>query len=253
MRATRIIPVLALSAAMTWPLGQATAFDLTALSDAERAAFGEEVRAYLLANPQVLIEVSQALESQQAAAQAEGDQSTIAANAAEIFADKTSFVGGNPEGSLTVVEFIDYRCGYCRKAHGDVAELVKSDGDIRYVVKEFPILGEESLLASQFAIAALQTAGPEAYEKINAGFYESFRGDVTLSTLGAFAEDLGLDPAPILAAMDTPAVTSVINDNHLLGQRLDISGTPTFIIGGQMVRGYVPLRQMRAIVEDERS
>ncbi|MCY1125688.1 DsbA family protein [Frigidibacter sp. RF13] len=231
----------------------ALAFDPASMNDAEKEAFGAAVRAYLLEHPEVLSEVVEALEAKRAAAQVEGDKAIVAANAAEIFADPASFVGGNPEGGLTVVEFLDYRCGYCRKAHAEVAELVRSDGDIRYVVKEFPILGEESLLASRFAIAALQVVGPEAYEKVNAGFYESFRGDVTEETLAAFAVSLGLDPAPILAGMNAPEVTAIIEANHLLAQRMDISGTPTFIIGDQVLRGFAPLDAMRQIVEDARS
>ena len=231
----------------------AQAFDPANMTDAERTAFQAEVRAYLLAHPDLLIEMSQELEKQQAAAQAQGDKGLIAANSAEIFSDGYSFVGGNPEGNLTVVEFLDYRCGYCRKAHGDVAELVKSDGNIRYVVKEFPILGDESVFASRFAIAALQVSGPDAYAKINAGFYESFRGDVNEDTLTAFAQELGLDPAPILAAMNSPEVSKVIEQNHLLAQELQISGTPTFVIGDQMLRGFAPLEAMRSMVSDERS
>lgn len=230
----------------------ATAFDVTKMTEAEREAFRAEVRAYLLENPEVLAEAIDELQKRQAEAAAEGDAALVKANAAEIFEDGHSFVGGNPDGSLTVVEFIDYRCGYCKKAHAEVAELVSSDGDIRYIVKEFPILGEQSVTAARFAIAALQTLGSDAYEKINAGFYEDFRGDVTEETLLAFADDLGLDGKAILAKMDAPEVTRVIEANHLLAQRMQISGTPTFVMGGQMLRGYAPLETMRAIVADER-
>lgn len=230
----------------------ATAFDVTKMTEAEREAFRAEVRAYLLENPEVLAEAIDELQKRQAEAAAEGDAALVKANAAEIFEDGHSFVGGNPDGSLTVVEFIDYRCGYCKKAHAEVAELVSSDGDIRYIVKEFPILGEQSVTAARFAIAALQTLGSDAYEKINAGFYEDFRGDVTEETLLAFADDLGLDGKAILAKMDAPEVTKVIEANHLLAQRMQISGTPTFVMGGQMLRGYAPLETMRAIVADER-
>lgn len=247
----RILLPLSLAAGLL--ATSALAFDPANMSDAEKEAFGAAVRAYLLDHPEVLSEVVDALHARQAEAQAQGDKAIVAANAAEIFADPASFVGGNPEGGLTVVEFLDYRCGYCRKAHADVAELVRSDGDIRYVVKEFPILGEESLLASRFAIAALQVLGADAYEKINAGFYESFRGDVTEETLTAFAASLGLDPAPIFARMNDPEVTAIIEANHLLAQRMDISGTPTFIIGDQVVRGFAPLEAMRQIVEEARS
>lgn len=230
----------------------ALALDFKAMSEEEKAAFGAAVRAYLLENPEVLTEAIEVLNQRQAGTEAENDRALVTANADAIFKDGVSYVGGNPEGDITVVEFIDYRCGYCKKAHPDVKELIATDGNIRFIVKEFPILGEQSVLASQFAIAALQVAGPEAYEKINAGFYESFRGDMTPDTLAAFARDLGLDPAPILARMDAPEIAKIIADNHALAQRLKISGTPTFVMGGQMIRGYVPLATMQETVAGER-
>jgi protein-disulfide isomerase len=231
----------------------AVPLDLDNLTDDERAALGSEIRSYLLENPDILQELVDALEAKQAAEQADADSALIAANADAIFADGYSFVGGNPDGSLTVVEFIDYKCSYCRKAHADVSELVATDTDIRYIIKEFPILGEQSLLASQFAMATLNIEGPEAYRKVNAGFYEGFRGDVTPETLSAFATDLGLDPAPILAEMDSPDIARKIEENHLLAQRLQVSGTPTFVIGDQVLRGFAPLDIMRDIVAQERS
>ena len=238
--------------ALTLAALPAYAFDPAAMTDAERAAFGAEVRAYLLEHPEILIEVSEALQAKQDAAQSAGDASMIAANAAQIFTDASSYVGGNPDGGLTLVEFLDYRCAYCRKAHNDVAELVQSDGDIRYVVKELPILGDESVMASRFAIATLQIAGPEAYAKVNAGFYESFRGDVTMETLKTFADSLDLDSAPIFTAMISAEVTKVIEDNQRLAQTLQISGTPTFVLGDQMMRGFVPLEEMRIVVSEVR-
>ncbi|MCX8509597.1 MAG: DsbA family protein [Rhodobacteraceae bacterium] len=243
---------LFLAAAFAIGTGAAQAFDPANMTPEERSAFETEIHAYLVAHPEVLIEMSTALEAKQAAAEAQGDKATIAANAAEIFSDGASYVGGNPDGNLTVVEFLDYKCGYCRKAHEGVAELVKSDGNIRFVVKEFPILGDESVIASRFAIATLRTAGPEAYKKVSDGFYESFRGEMSEATLAAYAQGLGLDPAPILAGMNDPEVTKMIEANHLLAQRMRISGTPTFVIGDQMLRGFAPLEAMQKIVADER-
>ncbi|MGB5069132.1 MAG: DsbA family protein [Albidovulum sp.] len=228
-------------------------FDISSMSETERDAFRTEVRAYLLENPEVLAEAIDVLQNRQAEAEAEGDLALVKANADDLFQDGYSFVGGNPDGDLTVVEFIDYRCGYCKKAHSEVEALIKTDGNIRYVVKEFPILGDQSLLASRFAIAALQTVGPEAYAKINAGFYESFRGDVSPETLTAFAASLGLDGAAIIAAMNSPDVTKVIEQNHLLAQRMKISGTPTFVFGDQMLRGYAPLEHLKQLAAAARS
>ncbi|MCB2136221.1 MAG: thioredoxin domain-containing protein [Rhodobacteraceae bacterium] len=237
----KLLPI-ALVASLASP---AFAFDLNAMSDAERETFRAEIRAYLLENPEVIAEAIEVLQARQVADEAQADVKLVRANADDLFSDGYSFIGGNPDGDVTVVEFIDYRCGYCRKAHSQVEELLKSDGNIRYVVKEFPILGDQSVLASRFAIAALQTAGTDAYAKINAGFYESFRGDVTPETLIAFAADLGLDGQAIVAAMDAPEVTKVIEENHLLAQRMRISGTPTFVFGDQMLRGYAPIDHMR--------
>lgn len=244
---------LALAALLTGlGAGAAPAFDIKAMTPEENAAFGDAVRGYLLDNPEVLMEVVSALESKQADAQAEGDASLVTANAKAIYEDGYSWVGGNPEGNLTLVEFLDYRCGYCRQAHSEILDLVKSDGNIRYVVKEFPILGPDSVTASRFAIATLQVAGPEAYEKVNDAFYTSYRGAMTPPRLEEFANGLGLDGKAILAAMDTPAVTSVIEENHRLADRLQIQGTPTFVLGDTMVRGYLPLDGMRKVVADER-
>lgn len=231
----------------------ALGFDIKNMTDDERAALDAEIRSYLLANPEVLVEASKALQDKEAAKQASDDKSLVAQNAAALFSDGYSFVGGNPAGDITLVEFLDYRCGYCRKAHEGVADMVKTDGNIRYIVKEFPILGEESVTAARFAIAALKVAGPEAYAKINAGFYESFRGDVTPDTLTAFAQGLGIDAAPILAVMNDDDVTKVIDDNHQLAETLRIGGTPTFVLGGQMLRGYVPVDMMKAMLVEERS
>ena len=240
------------TAALLGLASPALAVDLSAMSAEEKAAFGDAVRAYLLENPEVLTEAIEVLKDRQAAAEAVADVELVKANAADLFADTASYTGGNPEGDLTVVEFIDYRCGYCKKAHSEVMDLVNGDGNIRYIVKEFPILSEESATAARFAIATLQVAGPDAYAKVNAGFYESFRGEVTPDTLSAFAGDLGLDAAPILARMEAPEVTKVIEDNHALAQRMQISGTPTFVMGEQMVRGYIPLAHMQQVVAEER-
>jgi protein-disulfide isomerase len=175
----------------------------------------------------------------------------VAANSDALFNSAFDWVGGNPDGDVVLVEFMDYRCGYCRRAHPEVADLVELDGDIRYVVKEFPILGEQSVLASRFAIATRIAHGDEAYGEINDALM-TMRGDMTEASLAARAQEIGLDPEPILAAMDDPLVDQTISYNHELAQRLSISGTPTFVFGDQLVRGYVPLDAMLEIVETVR-
>ncbi|WP_284264222.1 DsbA family protein [Roseicyclus amphidinii] len=238
------LSALALTCAMALP---AAATDLDNLTDAERAAFRAEVRSYLVENPEVLMEAFAVLEQRQAEAEVERDAMAVAANANALFASAFDVVLGNPEGDITVVEFMDYRCGFCRRAHPEVLDLVELDGNIRLVVKEFPILGEQSVLASRFAIATRVALGDEAYFEIFDAMM-TMRGDMTQPALMALAEGLGLDSAAIVASLDDPLVRQTIDYNRALGERLQISGTPTFVFGDQMVRGYVPLDGMLEIV-----
>ena len=240
-----------LALAVTFAAAPALAFDIGAMSNAERQAFRDEVRAYLLDHPDVLMEAIQVLESREAEAQVAADADLIAENADALFDDDASWVGGNPDGDITVVEFMDYRCGYCRRAFPEVAELVESDGNIRFVVKEFPILGEQSLLASRFAIATQRVAGNAAYAAVHDALMTE-RGDVTEASLQALAEAQDLDWEAISDEMAAPEVTQRIGDAHRLGSALGIQGTPSFVIGDQLVRGYLPLDEMRDLVDEER-
>ncbi len=221
------------------------------MTEEQRNAFRAEVRAYLLENPEVLMEAIAVLEERRAADAAAADKALLAELAPEIFHDPSSWAGGNPEGDITVVEFIDYRCGYCRRAWAETEELIASDGNIRRVVKEFPILGDQSVLSSRFAIATLQVAGPDAYKRAHDALL-ALQEPATGVSLQRLAEDLGLDAQAIMARMDAPEVTAVIEANHRLAEALQISGTPTYVVGGTMVRGYVPLEGMRKIVDEQR-
>jgi protein-disulfide isomerase len=229
----------------------AVALDFDSMSEEERAAFGTAVREYLLENPQVIMEAVQVLEQRQSEAQAEADQSLVADNAEAIFNDGHSYVGGNPDGDVTLVEFLDYRCGYCKRAHPEVAKLLETDGNIRLIVKEFPILGDQSVLASRFAIAAKQIEGDEAYKALSDALME-FSGDITIPTLERMANTMGLDAEAITAQMTSDEVTEVIQENRALAQRLNISGTPTFVLEDELLRGYLPYDQMSMIVDDKR-
>lgn len=218
----------------------------------ERDAFRAEVKAYLMENPEVLVEAMSILQEREYAAELERDAQIIAAKSAEIFASPADWVGGNVDGDITVVEFMDYRCSYCRKAHDEVKTLVETDGNIRYVIKEFPILGPESLVPSQFAIAVRMLHGDDAYKAAHDALM-TLRGEPTLDTVKRLATDLGHDPAPILAKMESDEVKAIITANHALADAMAISGTPTFIVQDTMMRGYVPLDGMQAIVAELRA
>ncbi|MDU8911294.1 DsbA family protein [Aestuariicoccus sp. MJ-SS9] len=245
-------PLTAAALALTLASGPAQAFDAEAMTDDQRAAFGEEVRRYLMENPEVIIEAVNALEARQAQAQAQADVQLVTDNAEAIFDDGYSWVGGNPEGDITIVEFTDYRCGYCRRAHPEVEELVASDGNIRLILKEFPILGEASVISSRFAMATRMVAGDAAYKDVHDALI-TLNGDPTDTALTRIAETLGLDAGAIMAEMESDEITRQLADIRALAQALRINGTPTFVMGEELVRGYVPLDGMREIVAEQRS
>lgn len=230
----------------------AQAFDITAMSDTERAAFRAEVRAYLMENPEVILEAYQVYEERQVAAKAAVEEQMIKAYSSQIFDDPNSWVGGNPDGDIVLVEFMDYRCGYCRKAHEEVQQLLETDGNIRFIVKEFPILGDQSVLASRFAIATRIVSGDDAYEKIHNALMV-FKGNITEKGLLRLASKLDLDGDAILAKINDPLVDQTIGLNHQLAGAMQISGTPTFVLGDELLRGYVPLADMMELVAAARS
>jgi protein-disulfide isomerase len=233
------------------PAQQAQALDLNAMSDAERAAFRAEVRAYLMENPEVIIEAVNALEARNQAAQAEAEKDVIAANAEAIFNDGRSWVGGNPQGDVTLVEFMDYRCGYCRKAVPEVEALLETDGNIRLVIKEYPILGDDSVIMSRFAIATRLVAGDAAYKDVHDAMM-ALNGAVSPAVLTRLGDGLGLDSAAILARMDAPEVTRELSENRALAQMLGIGGTPTFVLEDEILRGYMPAADMATLVATKR-
>ncbi|MFV2052534.1 DsbA family protein [Aliiroseovarius sp. YM-037] len=244
-------PTLTAAAAAIFLTTPAAAFDLSDMTDAEREAFRAEIRTYLLENPEIIMEAVDVLEQRQADAQAATDETLVEVNADALYDDGFSYVGGNPDGDITIVEFIDYRCGYCRRAHPEVAELLSSDGNIRLIVKEFPILGEQSVLSSQFAVAVKQLAGGDAYKAVSDALI-AFRGDISRDALERLAIDNNLDADAIFDRMSGPEVAAEIQATRELAQRLQISGTPTFVLAGQMLRGYLPLEGMQEIVEGAR-
>jgi protein-disulfide isomerase len=227
-------------------------FALDDMTDMERQMFRAEIRDYLLENPEVIMEAVRILEDRQTEQRAKADSELIAENAEAIFDDGHSWVGGNPDGDLTLVEFMDYRCGYCRRAAPEVESLVAGDGDIRFVLKEFPILGEQSMIASRFAIATKQVAGEDAYKAVHDALI-AYKGEINETALTRMADTLGLEAGPILDSMDSDAVSEVIAKNHSLAKTLGISGTPSFVMGDRLLRGYVPREAMEEMAAEIRA
>ena len=242
----RLIPI-----ALTLFAATASAQGLTDMSDAEREAFRAEVRAYLLDNPEVIMEAVGVLEERKALEQVAADRQLIADNMSELTEDGYSYVAGNPDGAITIVEFLDYRCGYCKRSHPEVQALLENNDDIRLVIKEFPILGPESEIAARAATSVL-VHQRDLYHQFS-DLLMNHTGPINEITLGDIATDAGVDSDLMFANMNGDLVTEILTKNHLLAREMSISGTPTFIIGSELVRGYIQLDMMQQMVEEIRA
>ncbi|MDN5567457.1 MAG: DsbA family protein [Paracoccus sp. (in: a-proteobacteria)] len=230
--------------------GPAMAFDIGAMTDTEKQDFGAAVREYLMANPQVLIESINELESRQAEQSAKNDVDLVAENHDAIFDDCYSWFGGNPDGDLTIVEFLDYRCGVCLQFNQEVHDAVEEDGNIRLILKEFPILGQDSEASSRFAVAVKQIAGDDAYRAAHDALI-TLRTPANEDALRKLADQIDVDADKIIDHMTSDEVTQVLQQNRELGERMAIQGTPSFIIGDQMLRG-VPRVGIAATIDQVR-
>ena len=230
----------------------ANAEGLESMTPAERDAFRTEIRAYLLDNPEVILEAIQVLEQREAQVEARGDIALITENFDELTRDGYSWVGGNPDGAITIVEFSDYRCSFCKRAHPEVKALLAANDDVRFVLKEFPILGADSTMASKAAISVLINQGSEIYGSFHDRIMKH-NGAINENTLSDLVEKAGGDAELMLAHMDDEVITQMIAKNRALASRMKISGTPSFLIGMEMLRGFAPEAAMQQFVDRARS
>ena len=228
------------------------AMDINNLTNADRKVLQKEIRRYILENPDIIFEAADIVRKREAALEVQEDEELIQSNFKEIFYDNYSYVGGNPDGDITIVEFVDYKCGYCRKAAELVRELIAKDANIRFVVKEFPILGEASLVSSKFAIAVKNIGGPEKYKVVH-DILLALAAEPTEIYLRRIAKELELNPEELFEAMQSDLVKKEIDQTGELAQKLQISGTPTFILGDQFLRGFVPLEILAKAIQSERT
>lgn len=230
-RRLRLAATAALALLATTSLAAAEA----SFSDARKAEIGEIVRQYLLDHPEVLLEVSKALEAKQQAAEAEQRSGVMKASADQIFRSPEDFVAGNPEGDVTVVEFFDYNCGWCKKSFPEVTKLIEQDKKLRVVLKEFPIFGGDSDYAAKAALAAKKQG---KYWELHSALFQH-EGKITADVVDDLASKQGLDLTKLKADMELPEVTAVLAQNHALAQSLAINGTPAFIVDETVSPGYL--------------
>ena len=218
-------------------------------SDMEQREVEAIIRNYLMANPEIIRDAITELQRKEDAAARMAQTQVITDNAALLFDSPREVVLGNPDGDVTLVEFFDYNCGYCRRAHADMQQLIADDPNLRVVLKEFPILSEESMQAAQVAAAVLLTA-PEKYGAFHeAMLLEPGQADGALAL--SVAEDLGLDLDAVKAAADSDAARAIIAEARMLAEQLQLTGTPSYVTERQVIVGavgYEALKQEVAVV-----
>ncbi len=216
---------------------------------AQRAEIVEILRQALREDPTILRDAIGGLEAAEQAARATAQREAIGAQEAALFRDAADPVKGNPRGDVTLVEFFDARCGYCKQLHPTMEALIRRDPNLRVVMKDLPILGPNSVLASRALLAAQRQGGySRLYDALMA-----LRGEPTEPVLRQQAERAGLDWARLRRDMDDPAVAARIQANMALAQTLGIEGTPALVIGRTLVPGAVDLPTLERLVAEARA
>ncbi len=229
-------------------VGVAWAQDRPSATDLPREAIEAIVRDYLMREPEVLYEALQELQRRQAAAAEEQQRAAIADSRAELFDSPNSPVAGNPDGDVTMVEFFDYRCTYCRRVMPSLQALLEEDEGFKLVFKELPVLGEDSVRAAR---AALASRNQDQYLAFHFALMQAT--DLTQDGILALASELGMDAERLARDMQTPEVAAEIEANYRLANELGVEGTPAFVIGDQLIPGAIDQNRMRALIEQERT
>jgi protein-disulfide isomerase len=221
-------------------------------SPPQRGEIETIVREYLIAHPEVLQEAMAELEKRQTAAESEKHKSAVKDNAEAIFSSPRQVNLGNPNGDVTFVEFFDYNCGYCKRAMSDMLTLMKDDAKLKVVLKEFPVLGPGSVEAAQVAVAVrMQDKTGKKYldfhQKLLGG-----RGQADKAHAMAAAKDAGLDMARIEKDMAGPEVKATLEENLKIAEALGLNGTPSYVIGADVVVGAVGLPALQEKINNNR-
>jgi protein-disulfide isomerase len=243
-----------LAVPLAMPLGlpaRAQTAPAAPFTDAQRAGIEAIVKDYLIKNPDVLQEAIAEGEKRQAETQRLAQAAALKESQKALLDSPHDVVAGNPAGDVTMIEFFDYNCGYCRKALGDVQALIKADPKLRVVIKDFPVLGPESLEASQIALAAKQQLKGDKLFEFHQKLLES-KGRANGAKALDVAKAMGLDVARLQKDAQGPEVKAALTENRGLGDKLGLSGTPAFIIGDEIIPGAVGVDPIRKTIADVR-
>lgn len=222
-----------------------------ALDETQRKEFEQVIRDYLLKNPEVIQEAIGELQKRQMAAEAAQRQQAVTKLKPQIFDSPRGVVVGNPKGDVTLVEFFDYNCGYCKRALADMTELMQSDPKLKVVLKEFPVLGPGSVEAAQVAVA-VRLVAPDKYYDFHKTLL-SERGQANKSKALAAAEEVGIDKAALEKALADPEINATLQENLQLADALGIDGTPSYVAGESVIVGAVGHDQLKSAISSVRS
>jgi len=215
---------------------------------ADQARFDAMIHDYLVRNPNVVMEALQAYQAQQQKERDKAGQEALVARGAELFNDPKAPVIGDPDGDVTLVEFFDYQCHFCKGMQPDLVRLLKDDKHVRVVMKEFPILGPDSVTASKAALASVQQGRyAEFHEALMAN-----PGKLDADTIDRIAKGIGIDVGRLHLDMQKPDIDQALNANRALGQALQISGTPSFVALSSITQSALHYDQLNKLVEDAR-
>ncbi len=220
------------------------------LSPAQEEEVERIVRDYLLEHPEIIIEAIQRMQEAERVAEDERRQDALEEFRPALYENPGSPTAGNPDGDVTVIEFFDYRCPYCKRVVEPLLEAVAEDGQVRIVFKEFPILGEDSVFAARAALAS-RLQDESLYRDFHVALLTT-KSKVTQPVVMAIAESVGLDTERLRADMEAPEVAEEIRQNYILARALDIDGTPAFIIGDEIVPGAIGLDDLKDLIETAR-
>ena len=214
----------------------------------DRPAVEQIIREYLLENPELLIEVQEALQKRQDEQLAEQQLQTIKDNEELIYSSPYQIEFGNPDAKVTIVEFFDYNCGFCQRALADMQQILESDNDVRFILKEFPVLGEASVGATRVSLAVSKIL-PEKYGEFHIRLL-SMDGLKDAQRAMDLAVEMGADSSELAASLENPEIIDAITEIYTLADGLGITGTPSYVVGDNIVFGAVGYEQLKLAVNE---
>ncbi|KGM34098.1 DsbA family protein [Inquilinus limosus] len=243
-----VVAAVAVASPSTWAQ-QSPAQSTPAVDPAQKETIEQVVRDYIRAHPEIVVEALDAYQAKKDAEERSAQAKTLTSRADEIFRSATSPVIGNAQGDVTLVEFFDYQCGYCKRSQPDLERLMKADSGLKVVLKEFPILGPASVTAARVSLAAQKQGKYLEFHTKLMGFKGQLTDDVIFET----AKQVGLDLDKVKQDMNDPSVVAELRANMDLAEALGVQGTPAFVINDQIIPGAVGFDALKSQIDKDRA